>query len=145
MAPRDKLEMRDLPSPAKVKKDPEHNLDVMAALLGKKQESKKKIKTRQMKSIDDTPIDPRLKNSGQIEKSVHDAKPVSVAQKQPLVVVRPSDMLEVYQDKGQFKNLMIKQFLDQYMPSSKDTFKVFRTIDELETKVVKQLNWLHFG
>jgi hypothetical protein len=41
-------------------------------------------------------------------------------------------MLEVYNDKGQFKNLMIKQFLDQYMPSNKETFKVFRTIEDLE-------------
>jgi hypothetical protein len=84
MAPRDRLEFRDLPSPPKAKE--EHNLDVMAALLGKKQESKKKIKTRQMNAKEEKPpIDPRLQkpvNLSEIDKKVHDARPVQAQKKE---------------------------------------------------------------
>jgi len=58
--------------------------------------------------------------------------------------IKESKQLEVYKDKGYFKHLGVKNFLDQFMPNGPKN-KTFVTYEDLIREVVHPLNWLHFG
>jgi hypothetical protein len=52
--------------------------------------------------------------------------------------------IEMFHDRGQFKHLEVKQFLDQFMPRAGGKHQVFRTMRDLEVEVVQRINMIHF-
>ena len=50
----------------------------------------------------------------------------------------------MHPDRNLFKHLAVKEFLDQYMPRAGKK-NVFSTKKDLEDRVLKRLNFIHYG